>query len=155
MLFYLLMIGGGITGAALGAELGAKLFGAFGGIAGALAGGILGYLIGSIPYVFANISISKDVGRKSVDELHASLRGAVPMCPNFVLLELQARGEKIQQHLPFVLDLMEASDIALRQRGLAALHSAFPELAKQLGAYRLHASADARHEAVARMRTPI
>jgi hypothetical protein len=154
MLFYLLMFGGCFVGAATGAEFGAKLFGTIGGIAGALLGGFLGFLIGCFPYVFAMISISSEVERKSVEELHASLRGVGPMCPNFVLLELKARGEDVDQHLPFILAMMEAPDVVYRQRGLAALHSAFPDRAKQLEEYRLHGSAEARHQAVERLRKP-
>jgi hypothetical protein len=154
MLFHLLMLGGGFVGAVTGAEFGAKLFGTVGGIAGALIGGFLGFLIGCFPYAFAMISISNDVERKSLDELHASLRGVGPMCPNFVLLELQARGEAIEQHLPFILRMMEAPDVVYRQRGLAAIHSAFPDLAKQLDDYRIYGSAEARHEVVERLRKP-
>ena len=113
MLFYFLMLCAGFVGAVTGAEFGAKLFGIVGGIAGALLGGCLGYVIGCLPYVFAMISTKNDLDRKSVEELHTSLRGVGPMCPNFVLLELQARGEDIEQHLPFILAMMEAPDVRL------------------------------------------
>jgi hypothetical protein len=63
-------------------------------------------------------------------------------------------GEDIEQHLPFILAMMEAPDTAIRQRGLAALYSAFPDLAKELHDYRLHGSAEARHLAVERLRKP-
>ena len=152
MLFYFLMIGGGFVGAVLGAELGAKLFGTIGGIAGTLVCGFLGYLLGCVPYALAHVSISNDIGRKSIDDLHASLRGVGPMYPNFVLLELQARGEEIEQHLPFILSMLEAPDLVYRQRGLAALHSAFPELAKQLNDYPIYGSAEARCQAVEKLR---
>jgi hypothetical protein len=154
MLFYFLMLCTGFVGAVTGAEFGANLFGTIGGIAGALLGGFLGFVIGCFPFVFAMISTSTDVERKSVEELHASLRGEGPMCPNFVLLELQARGENIEQHLPFILAMMEAPDVAYRQRGLAALYSAFPDLAKELHDYRLHGPAEDRHEAVEKLRKP-
>jgi hypothetical protein len=154
MLFYLLMLGGGFAGAVTGAEYGAKIFGTIGGIAGALLGGFLGSVICCLPLVFAMISNSNDVERKSVEELHASMRVVGPMCPNFVLLELQARGEDIEQHLPFILAMMEAPDVAYRQRGLAALYSAFPDLAKELHDYRLRGSAEARHDALEKLRRP-
>jgi hypothetical protein len=154
MLFYLFMLGASFVGAVTGAEFGAKLFGIVGGIAGAVLGGGLGFVLGCFPYAFAMISTSNDVERKSVEELHASLRGVGPMCPNFVLLELQARGEDIEQHLPFILAMMEAPDSAYRQRGAAAFYSAFPELAKNLNDYRIYGSAEARHEAVEKLRKP-
>ena len=154
MLFYLLMIGGGFVGGSIGAEIGSKYYGTIGGITGALIFGLIGLLVGRIPYALAVISITNEVKRKSVEELHASLRGVGPMCPNYVLLELQARGEDIEQHLPFILAMMEAPDAAYRQRGVAALYSAFPDLAKQLHDYRIHGSAEARHEAVEKLRNP-
>jgi hypothetical protein len=134
----LFMLCCGLIGLGLGAEYGAKLFGIIGGIVGALACGYLGLRLGFAPTALVLTMISVELGRMSVEELRAALRrGPNRFIPNFVLLELQGRGEDIEQHLPIVLNLLRSEDVADRSRGLAALRSAFPALADRLTDYRI------------------
>jgi hypothetical protein len=127
----------GLIGLGLGAEYGAKLFGIIGGIAGALACGYLGLRLGCAPTALVLTMISVELGRMSVEELRASLRRKPRYIPNFVLLELQGRGEDIEQHLPVVLNLLRSEDVTDRSRGLAALRTAFPALADRIPDYRI------------------
>ena len=148
----LFMVGIGFIGAVLGAEYGAKLFGVVGGIGGALGGGYLGLRIGFAPTALVLTLISVKLGRMSVKELHQSLmRGTNRLIPNLVLLELQRRGEDIEPYRPFVFDLLRSSEMSDRSRGLAALQSAFPELAERLTDYRISDSPEACRDAVERL----
>ena len=150
----LFALAGLVIGFGLGAEYGAKLFGLIGGTVGALACGYIGFRIGCIPHALVLTKLSVNLGRMPLDELRASLKGVNRLIPNYVLLELKCRGEDIDQHLPMILGMMVSHDADLRVRGLAALRSAFPEMAERLGDFPVNGPVMACQEAVNRLSDP-
>jgi hypothetical protein len=136
-LFHLLALVGLSCGAALGGSAGWGMFGVVGAVVGSIAGAVAGFAVGHIPLLIVGRSLAKDLGKKTSDELRAHLHSRECLTPNCVLLELRRRGEDIQRELPVVLDLLVSEEVGKRSLGLAALTSAFPELAERLRDYRI------------------
>jgi hypothetical protein len=120
-----LLLGGGF-----GSELGIG-----GAIAGGLLGGAVGLFVGRLPILFLCRGMRRKLASFSAEELRAKLHDPGCWTPNFLLLELKARGQDIGEELPFVLSLMESEHGPHRTRGYAALLSAFPDVAKALKGY--------------------
>ena len=70
------------------------------------------------------------------------------LTPNYVLLELQRRGEPMEQALNPVLSMLTSNDRPRRLRGYAAFLSGFPALARQMREYNPDATEAERHEVV-------
>jgi hypothetical protein len=122
---------------AIGMAAGAKLFGVAGGAAGALIGGYAGFVAGQLPELLVLRWLASNLSRASADELRSLLRDPSCQIQNVLLLELQRRGEDIDRELGLILELLVSEDVSQRGHGLAALSSAFPDLARQIGDYRL------------------
>ncbi len=120
---------GAIIGGAVGGERGIAY-----GVLGALLGGFIGLKIGSLPTRLMIRSARNDFAPLSIPELEDKL---VDTCwtPNLILMELKARGQDVDKHLPFVLSLLKHSHTHCRTKGYAALLSAFPDIAKSLKGY--------------------
>jgi hypothetical protein len=134
--FHVLMVVGLVAGLWLGWTGGKIALGTFGGILGAAVGAWLGFLMGQMPLYFGIRLYGRRFASQTTEKLKESLiAGQAP--PNLGLLELQRRGEDIRSYLPMLLDMLVAEDTSLRGFGLAALASAFPDLAKQINDYRI------------------
>jgi hypothetical protein len=130
---FLLVIGSIVVGVAAGHNT----FGIVGAIGGGALGGYVGAYVGSWPLRIRLWRMRKRLAPLSVEQLeaylsqcHLSLPG-----PNYVLLELQLRGEDSQKHLPRVLEMLCSDSIIERQLGYAGLLSVFPETVRELGWY--------------------
>jgi hypothetical protein len=135
-IFHVFILAGIGAGLALGMDVGLQLFGVCGGVVGAMLGGGAGYAAGRLPEDFVLQSLARELALASADELRAYLHGPECQTPNVVLLELQSRGEDIQPELPWILDMLVSEKLSRRGLGWAALTSAFPVRAGQLGDYR-------------------
>jgi hypothetical protein len=151
--FHVILLACLVGGVALGMAGGAQLFGVTGGIVGALAGGLAGLVIGRIPVILVLRSLAREFCAKTSSELRAHLRDPDCLAPNVVLLELQSRGEDIRQDLPVVLDWLISQDVGRREKGWAALTSAFPELVSQIPDYRIDDSVDECRRKTDKLRT--
>jgi hypothetical protein len=135
------------AGFAVGLAAGAKLFGVAGGVTGAIIGGYAGFVAGQLPEYLVLRWLTRHLVRASAAELRSWLRDPSCQIPNLVLLELQRRGEDIHGELAVILDLLVSEDVSQRGHGWAALSSAFPNLARQIGDYHLGDSvADCRRK---------
>ena len=120
-------------------------FGFIGILFGVIIGFIAGCFIGSLPIFWATRAFHKRFSDKSSSFLRSVLHKAEPDVlypPNFILLELQRRGEDISSELPMVLDLLESEESARRCFGVAAITSAFPDIAKNISAYNSYGTTD-------------
>ncbi len=150
LLQIILTIGGTVAGAASGHDA----FGIVGAIGGAVLGGYIGAYVGSWPLRFRLLRMRKQLAPLSVKELeeYLSICHLSLPSPNYVLLELQLRGEDIQKHLPRVLEMLCSDSIIERQLGYAALLSVFPEMDRKLGWYNPSASVEKCREKVERVK---
>jgi hypothetical protein len=137
--FYnLLAVIGSVTGALLGMGV-ARAYG-LSNVLGAVAGALIGGGLGRIPKFLTLRRARKRLARFTVDELRQQLctpafsPGRWP--PNFLLLELRARGEDLNKHIELVLSLLEAEQPWQRAFGYGALLGAYPHLARGLKGYR-------------------
>ena len=55
--------------------------------------------------------------------------------PNYLFVELMARGADVTKYLPLVLEWLGSEDLMKRAFGYAALRTAFPQTALQLGRF--------------------
>ncbi len=126
-----------ITGVAIGVGVG-KDYGIGLGIVGAIVGGLIGRWLGRIPTRIMIRNARKKMAHLTVDELRQQLYK--PMfsggyTPNFLLLELRARGEDIAEHINLVLNMLEDESSIKRQIWFAALLSAYPYLVNKMRGY--------------------
>jgi hypothetical protein len=149
-LFFLAAICAGIG---VGGAAGAELHGMVGGAAGALAGGWIGFLVGRLPELLVLNWLASSLTTVPADELRDFLHDPDCHIHNLVLLELQRRGENIHQELGGILDMMAANDVSRRGLGWAALNSAFPDLARQLGDYSVGDSAEECRRKIRQLRS--
>jgi hypothetical protein len=108
------------------------------GIAAAIFGGLLGRWLGRIPTRIMIRNERNKMARLTVDELRQQLYKPLfsgGYTPNFLLLELRARGEDISEHISLVLNLMENESDFRRRVGFAALLSAYPYLVNKMRGY--------------------
>jgi hypothetical protein len=130
LLAIILTLTGLIAGCALGARNGLLW-----GVAGTLGGGVLGFGVGQIPGFLQIWLMRRELAPLSPEELRSRLHDPGCWTPNFLLMELRARGEDIAGELPHVLRLMESEHLIHRQIGFAALLSAYPEVARLAKGY--------------------
>jgi hypothetical protein len=123
-----------LIGLLVGGAAGSR-FGPGGAIAGGLVGVVTGLYLGNLPTKCMVRREHRKLASFSTAELRAQLHDVTCWTPNFLLLELQARGEDIRGELPFVLSIMECEQQHRRTIGYAALCSAFPDVAKSLRTY--------------------
>jgi len=143
-IFDLIWVATPIVLAALGWVIGSR-FGLLGGIAGVLPGFFVGCILGQLPTLFSVRSFARRVDGMPAAELRAYLRLAVPDLnypPNFVLLELNRRGEVILADLWSVFDMLESTEVERRRCGVAAITSAFPEIADKAPDYNVDDETD-------------
>jgi hypothetical protein len=143
-----------IFGMAFGWSLGAMYFNWPAGFGGAAIGvTIFWFGGGALRRFFLAKTVRKmreRFARLSSEELRAHL--ATSLTPNFILLELKARGQDVAGELDVVLALLEDSNFHRRVRGWAALSSAFPDVAASLKDFRIHASGTDREAALSNLR---
>ncbi len=132
----ILAIAGGVAG---------SNFGTIGLIIGAIIGLLLGGYLGTLLDMFAFRTLCQRLSNTSTDDLHAILgRPEIDLeyPPNFVLLELNRRGEVTSSDLSIIFDMLESDDVERRRCGVAAMTSAFPEIADKAPDYRLDDTTD-------------
>jgi hypothetical protein len=121
--------------------VGVKFGSTFGHI-GAIIGGVVGGILGWFGWRFLLMGICKwldrkrNLSNKSVEELQAMLRDPKCKIPNVALLELGVRGEKMENYLPAILDLLVSPLMETRRRGWFTLSSVFPERSKIISDYK-------------------
>lgn len=135
----MLPILGMVVGASVGVALGlgdnpAWIF------LGAPAGGVAGYYLGCIPRRLSIRHERAKLAALSVGDLKAELHNLSEgrfgrFTPNYLLMELIARGQQVSEHVGLVLNLLESEGQFSRMLGFGALLSAYPDLARQLHKY--------------------
>src|SRR5512133_650254 len=144
-----------IAGALLAMGFG-RTYGVGWGIVGAVAGGLLGAWIGRIPKRLTMRRARQRLARFTIEELRQQLYTPAfspnRWPPNFLLLELRARGEDLNKHVELVLGMLEAEQPWQRAFGYGALLSAYPQLARGLKGYRPSGSVDECREKVRELR---
>lgn len=144
-----------VAGALLGMGFG-RTYGPFGGILGAVVGLFLGGWFGRIPKWLTVRRARKRLAKFTVEELRQQLYAPVfspnRWPPNYLLLELRARGEDLNKHIELVLSMLEAEQPWLRAFGYGALLSAYPHLAPGLKGYRPSGPVEDCREKVQRLR---
>lgn len=154
MFYNLLAIIGSVVGALLGLGV-ARAYG-FSSVLGAVAGALAGGGLGGIPKRLTLRRARRRLARFSVEELRQQLYTPVFSAnrwpPNYLLMELRARGEDLNKHIELVLSMLEADQPWQRAFGYGALLSAYPHLAKDLKGYRPSASVEDCRERVGGLR---
>jgi hypothetical protein len=144
-----------LAGALLGMGFG-RTYGVLGGIAGAVAGALVGAWLGRIPKRMNLRRARKRLAKFSIEELRQQLYSpafsANRWPPNYLLLELQARGEDLNKHTELILSMLEADPPWQRAFGYGALLSAYPNLARSLKRYRPSAPVEDCREKVRELR---
>jgi hypothetical protein len=128
-----------VFGIICGAKIGSK-FGHIGLGIGAVIGGFVGWLVcWRLPLmgICKWLDRKRDLSDKAVEELRAMLRDPNYKSPRLVLLELGIKGEKMENYLPIILDLLVSPFAETRRRGWLTLASVFPERAKLISDYRI------------------
>jgi hypothetical protein len=125
-----------IVGIVAGAKFGAQ-FGHVGAIIGGTIGGVLGLLCWRLllTSICKWLDRKRNLSHKTIEELRVMLRNPNCKNPNVVLLELGIKGEKMENHLPIILDLLVSPLVENRRRGWHTLVSVFPERAKIITDY--------------------
>jgi hypothetical protein len=141
-----------IAGIVYGAWLGYARGGWVTSLMGAVLGGITGFIAARLMLVVPLALVSWSLRRRSTADLQSELRGRKSLAPNALLMELRRRGEAGKEDLAAVFDLLLDEALDQRSRGLAALRSAFPELAARIPEYRIEPLDEAGRGAVARLR---
>lgn len=141
-----------IAGIVYGAWLGFARGGWATALVGAVLGGLTGFIAARLILVVPLGLLSWSLRRRSTADLQSELRGRKSLAPNAVLIELRRRGEVAREDLGAVFDLLLDESLEQRSRGLAALRSAYPELAQKIADYRIEPLDDAGRAAVARLR---
>jgi hypothetical protein len=121
--------------AAVGGSLGWKAAGWMGGILGGGVGLIFGVFLGGLPWKLTVWRTRRELSTKPTDQLLSELREHRTLMPNFILLELAARGHDIRAEMPVILDLLGSQEFHRRTRGWAAMCTAFPATAGEMKSY--------------------
>ena len=129
--FYALMFG-----MCCGLVIGAK-FGRNYALDGGIVGGVLGFFCWKIPieWLLKWFNRKQNLSHKTTEELRTMLHDPHCEFPNLVLLELGIKGEKMERHLPVILDLLTSPLPERRRRAWLAFVSIFPERAKLISDY--------------------
>ncbi len=135
-IFELFELIGPALGTAVGCIGGHYIFGPVGLVVGGILGLLLGIFLGKVPGNRSIVAIHREFMGKSDDDLRADLHHPECKYPNFTLLELNYRGADISSELPVVLDMLESPDLKRRRAGVAAITSAFPDMADKVPDYR-------------------
>jgi hypothetical protein len=141
-----------IAGLVYGAMVGFEHGGLVPAIVGAALGGAFGIIASRLILIVPVALISWSLKRRSTADLQTELRSKASLAPNVLLMELRRRGEVTEGDLAVIFDLLLDQAMDQRSRGLAALRSAYPELAAKIPEYRFEPLDDASRAAVARLR---
>jgi thioesterase domain-containing protein len=141
-----------IAGVVVGAMRGFERGGVMGAIMGAALGVVIGVIAARLILIVPVALLSRSLKRRSTAELRTELRGKASLVPNVLLMELRRRGEASDEDLAAIFDLLVDESMEQRSRGLAALRSAYPELAAKIPEYRFEPLDDAGRAAVSRLR---
>jgi len=147
-----------VAGILSGMGVGAA-YGTLWGIVGAVAGGLVGAGLGRIPKRLTMRRARKRLARFTIEELRQQLYAPAfspnRWPPNFLLMELRARGEDLNKHVELVLSMLEAEQPWQRAFGYGALLSAYPHLARGLKGYRPSASVEVCRRKAAELRKQV
>lgn len=147
--------------AVAGALLGVGFARAYGypSVLGGVAGIIVGGWLGRVPKRLTARRARRRLARFSVEELRRQLYtpefSSNRWPPNYLLMELRARGEDLNKHIELVLSLLEADEPWRRAFGYGALLSAYRHLAPGLKGYRPSAPVEDCREKVAALRKQV
>jgi hypothetical protein len=141
-----------IIGIVAGAKLGTR-FGHGGAIICGIVGGVLGFFCWRLflMSVCKWLDRKRNLNHKTVEELRAMLRDPNCKSPRLVLLELGIKGEKMENYLPTILDLLVSPLAETRRRGWLTLVSVFPERAKIISDYRIDDSIEKCREKIQKL----
>jgi hypothetical protein len=122
-----------------------RQFGLVGGIVGAVLGFLAGCYVGQLPTLRQVRSFGRRAAGMTAAELRAYLHAPVldlNYPPNFVLLELNRRREVILSDLWAIFDMLESTEVERRRCAVAAITSAFPEIADEAPDYDINDDTD-------------
>ncbi|MCK4886443.1 MAG: hypothetical protein KAS96_03585 [Planctomycetes bacterium] len=130
-LAFMLAIGGSIS----------ESYGIGWGIAAAVVVAVIGIRLWKLRMKLMVNKARKQLAELTVDDLRQHLYSRPFSCPNgwtpnFLLMELKARGEDITEHIDLILNMMEDESSFLRAMRRGALYSAYPFLAYKIKGYR-------------------
>jgi hypothetical protein len=148
LLGLVLTVAGLVCGAVVGFERGGLLAA----VVGAALGGVIGFIASRLALIVPFAVVSIGLRRRSTPDLRSELRSKASLAPNVLLMELRRRGEAGEEDIAVVLDLLLDDSLEQRSRGLAALTSAYPDLAARIPEYRIEPLDDAGRAAVLRLR---
>jgi hypothetical protein len=141
-----------IAGIVYGAWLGFARGGWLTALVGAVVGGVTGFIAARLILIVPLALLSRKLRQRSTADLQSELRSKASLAPNVLLMELRRRGEAGEGDLAAIFDLLVDESMEQRSRGLAALRSAYPELAARIPEYRFEPLDDAGRAAVSRLR---
>jgi hypothetical protein len=142
-----------VLGSLCGAKLGSRFDPVSAGI-GAVIGGFFGWLVcWRLPVVWICkwLDRKRNLSGKTVEELRTMLYGPNRRSPRVVLLELGTRGEKMEKHLPLILNMLVSPLMERRLNGWLTLLSVFPKSAKLISDYRVDDSVEKCQEKVQKL----
>ena len=121
-----------------------------------IAGGFLGGFFGGVCWKILMVWLGKRLDqkhfcKKTTEDLRAMLCAPDCRSPRVVLLELGMRGEKMENYLPIILDLLLSPNIESRAKGWFTLISVFPDHAKLISDYRVDSSVERNREIVQKL----
>ena len=124
---------------AIGGYIG-KSYGIVWGIAAAVVVGFIGRWFWKLRMKLMVKKSRKQLAKFTVNDLRQHLYSQTFSCPNgwtpnFLLMELKARGEDITEHVDLILNMMEDESLLRRVFGYGALQSAYPFLANKTREY--------------------
>lgn len=146
-IFHVFRLVGPISGVLFGFNSG-RHFGIAGTLVGAVVGCCVGLLAGRLPSHMADWFMFRRLKAQSTQQLWSDLQGDACLTPNYVLFELQRRGEPMEQGLEVVLSMLTSEDRPRRLLGFAAFLTGFPEFGAQMCEYNPDATDEKRREAV-------
>ena len=141
-----------VVGLVVGSMRGFEQGGVMGAVVGAALGGVMGVIASRLVLIVPLALLSWRLRRRSTANLQTELRSKASLAPNVLLMELRRRGEASDEDLAVIFDLLVDRALEQRSRGLAALRSAYPELAATIPEYRLEPLDEAGRAAISRLR---
>lgn len=149
LLWFLMLVGGTVTGVVCGGQA----FGVLGNIVGGVIGLVVGHVVGKLPDVLSTKWLLRKLWRSSDAELWRTVDlGFWNFTQTFALLTLAGRNQDVRTQLPRVIGMLEADDQLTRVYGWDALRLVFDNEANAMGGYDPRASTEACRLKVADLR---